>query len=35
MLFRMHRVLTPEQRVKLTALHEKWELERRSHKGPQ
>ena len=35
MLFRMHRVLTPEQRVKLTALHEKWEHERRSHKGPQ
>jgi len=27
MLFRMYRVLTPEQRVKLTALHEKWDRE--------
>jgi Spy/CpxP family protein refolding chaperone len=33
MLFRMHRVLTPEQRVKLTALHEKWEREHRNHGG--
>ena len=32
MLFRMYRVLTPEQRVKLTALHDKWELERRNHR---
>jgi Spy/CpxP family protein refolding chaperone len=35
MLFRMHRVLTPEQRVKLTALHEKWERDRRHAGGPQ
>ena len=35
MLFRMHRVLTPEQRVKLTALHDKWERERRNHRAPQ
>jgi Spy/CpxP family protein refolding chaperone len=34
MLFRMHRVLTPEQRVKLTALHDKWERERRNHREP-
>jgi Spy/CpxP family protein refolding chaperone len=33
MLFRMHRVLTPEQRVKLTALHEKWERDRRTGPG--
>jgi Spy/CpxP family protein refolding chaperone len=28
MFFRMHRVLTPEQRTKMTALREKWERER-------
>jgi Spy/CpxP family protein refolding chaperone len=33
MLFRMHRVLTPEQRIRLTALHEKWEHERRNGPG--
>ena len=33
MLFRMHRVLTPEQRVKLTALHDKWDRDR-NHRGP-
>jgi Spy/CpxP family protein refolding chaperone len=33
MLFRMHRVLTPEQRVKLTALHERWERDRRTGPG--
>jgi len=35
MLFRMHRVLTPEQRVKLTALHDKWEREPRNQKAPE
>ncbi len=30
MLVRMRRILTPEQRVKLTALHEAWERERRA-----
>ncbi len=29
MLFRMYRVLTPEQRVKLKALHDEWERDRR------
>jgi Spy/CpxP family protein refolding chaperone len=29
MIYRMHRVLTPEQRVKMNALHERWEQERR------
>ena len=33
MLFRMHRVLTPDQRVKLTALHERWEREHRNGPG--
>jgi len=31
MLVRMRRILTPDQRVKLTALHEAWE---RAHKMP-
>jgi Spy/CpxP family protein refolding chaperone len=30
MLVRMYRVLTPEQRVKLQARHERWETERRA-----
>ncbi len=29
MLYRMNRVLSPEQRVKLKALHEQWERDRR------
>jgi Spy/CpxP family protein refolding chaperone len=29
MFYRMHRILTPEQRVKMNALHDKWEAERR------
>jgi Spy/CpxP family protein refolding chaperone len=29
MIYRMRLVLTPEQRVKMNALHEKWEAERR------
>jgi Spy/CpxP family protein refolding chaperone len=33
MLFRMHQVLRPEQRVKLTALHEQRERERRRSGG--
>jgi len=30
MLVRLRRILSPEQRVKLTALHEAWDRERRS-----
>ena len=29
MFYRMHRILTPDQRVKMKALHDKWEQERR------
>lgn len=29
MIYRMHRILTPDQRVKMNALHDKWEEERR------
>ncbi len=29
MIYRMHRILTPDQRVKMKALHDKWEAERR------
>ena len=28
MLYRMHRVLTPEQRIRLKALHKEWEREK-------
>lgn len=28
MLYRMHRVLSPDQRVRMKALHERWEKER-------
>jgi Spy/CpxP family protein refolding chaperone len=33
MLFKMRRILTSDQHVKLTALHEQWERERRSRSG--
>jgi len=33
MLYRMHRVLTPEQDAKLKELFEKWERERRGRSG--
>ena len=29
MIYRMHRILTVDQRVKMNALHERWEQERR------
>lgn len=29
MIYRMHRLLTPDQRVKMKALHDRWEQERR------
>mgnify|MGYP001564582507 CR=1 FL=1 len=29
MIYRMHQILTPEQRVKMNALHDRWEQERR------
>lgn len=29
MIYRMHQILTPEQRVKMKALHDRWEQERR------
>jgi Spy/CpxP family protein refolding chaperone len=29
MIYRMYRILTPEQRIKMKALHDKWEEERR------
>lgn len=29
MIYRMYRVLTPEQRLKMKALHDKWEQDRR------
>lgn len=29
MIYRMHQVLTPDQRAKMNALHERWEQERR------
>ena len=31
MFYRMHRVLSPEQRVKLNAMFERWEAERRKN----
>jgi Spy/CpxP family protein refolding chaperone len=34
MLYRMHRVLSPEQRVKLTAMFQRWEAERRKMDSP-
>jgi Spy/CpxP family protein refolding chaperone len=30
MIYRMHQILTAEQRVKMNALHERWEQERRT-----
>ena len=30
MIYRMHQILTVEQRVKMNALHERWEQERRT-----
>jgi Spy/CpxP family protein refolding chaperone len=33
MFYRMHRVLSPEQRVKLNAMFERWEAERRKTTG--
>ena len=33
MLFRMHRILSPEQRVKLKALHDQWHSERDNRPG--
>lgn len=33
MLFKMRRILTSDQHVKLTALHQQWERERRSRGG--
>jgi Spy/CpxP family protein refolding chaperone len=33
MLYRMHRVLTPEQDAKLKELFDKWERERRGRAG--
>lgn len=32
MIYRMYRVLTPEQRVKMKALHDKWEQDRRQNR---
>jgi Spy/CpxP family protein refolding chaperone len=32
MIYRMHRILTPEQRVKMNALHDKWEEDRRQNR---
>jgi Spy/CpxP family protein refolding chaperone len=29
MIYRMHRLLTADQRAKMNALHERWEQERR------
>ena len=29
MIYRLHQILTPEQRVKMKALHDRWEQERR------
>jgi Spy/CpxP family protein refolding chaperone len=34
MLYRMHRVLSPEQRVKLNAMFERWDAERRKSNPP-
>jgi Spy/CpxP family protein refolding chaperone len=34
MIYRMHRLLTPEQRAKMKALHDRWEQERRQGRGP-
>jgi Spy/CpxP family protein refolding chaperone len=34
MIYRMHQVLTVEQRAKMNALHEKWEQERRQVRRP-
>jgi Spy/CpxP family protein refolding chaperone len=34
MLYRMNRLLTPDQRVKLKAMHDRMEASRRSPKGP-
>lgn len=34
MVYRMHQVLTPEQRAKMNALHEKREQERRQNRRP-
>ncbi len=34
MLYRMHQVLTPQQRVKLNAMFERWEAERRKTNPP-
>ena len=33
MLFRMHRILSPDQRVKLKTLHDQWHSERDSRPG--
>ena len=34
MIYRMHQILTPEQRAKMNAIHEKWEQERRQGRRP-
>ena len=34
MVYRMRRVLTPEQRVKMKALHDRWEQDRRQGRRP-
>ena len=34
MIDRMHQILTPEQRAKMNAIHEKWEQERRQGRRP-
>jgi Spy/CpxP family protein refolding chaperone len=35
MIYRMHRILTPEQRVKMKALHDKWQADRRQSRRHQ
>ena len=35
MIYRMHRILSPEQRVKMKAIHDKWAAERRDGRGRQ
>lgn len=34
MIYRMHQILTVEQRAKMNALHERWEQERRQGRRP-
>jgi len=34
MIYRMHQLLTAEQRVKMNAMHERWEQERRQIRRP-